>query len=87
MGFNEREEKRNSVVSQLISDTPSPGRPKVNRETKKRASFAILPSLYDNVSKIAYVDRIPVSEIISQCLEKYVEENKPKLKEYEKIKK
>lgn len=62
------------------------GRPKVERETKKRISLAVYPSVYNNLQKIAYVDRQSVSDIVSELIAEYVNNNTTKLKEYEKIK-
>lgn len=67
--------------------TGTKGRPKSEREIKKRVSLAIMPSLYENIQKIAYVDRRSISEIVSLCLEQYTKENADKLMEYERIKK
>lgn len=62
------------------------GRPKVTgRETKKRISLAVFPSVYADLQKIAYVDRQSVSDVISALIAEYVEANKNKLKEYDKI--
>jgi len=92
-GFADRENnrKQKSVVASMISDTPQEqtagrGRPKEERETKKRISLAVLPSLYKDIGKIAYVERRSISEVISECIEKYIADNESKLKEYEKIK-
>ena len=92
-GFADREKnrERKSVVASMISDTPQEkntgrGRPKEERETKKRVSLAVLPSLYEDIGKIAYVERRSISEVVSECIEKYVADNESKLKEYEKIK-
>lgn len=63
------------------------GRPTENRETKVRKNFTILPSVFENVRKIAHVDRTSISEIIETLLTEYIEKNKEKLIEYEKIKK
>lgn len=63
------------------------GRPKVDRETKKRVSLAVYPSNYSDLQKIAYVDRQSVSDIVSELIAEYVAANAGKLKEYEKIKK
>lgn len=59
---------------------------KKGRETKKRVSLAVYPSTYSDLQKIAYVDRRSVSDIVSDLIARYVEENSNKLKEYEKIK-
>lgn len=70
------------------SDKPTgKGRPKVSRETKKRVSLAVFPSSYEDLQKIAYVDRQSVSDIISDLIAQYVAANKDKLKEYDEIKK
>lgn len=62
------------------------GRPKVDRETKKRVSLALYPSSYGDLQKIAYVDRKSASDIISDLIAEFVAANADKLKEYEKIK-
>lgn len=59
--------------------------PKIEKETKKRISLVVYPSSYENLQKIAYVDRQSVSEIISKLIENYVSENSKKLKQYNKI--
>lgn len=67
--------------------TRGKGRPKETRETKKRVSLVVLPSLYESVGKIAYIDRVSISEIVSKCLEEYVEINKDKIEEYDNMEK
>lgn len=62
------------------------GRPKVDRETKKRVSLALYPSSYGDLQKIAYVDRKSASDIVSDLIAKFVDANADKLKEYEQIK-
>lgn len=62
------------------------GRPKANRETKKRVSLALYPSSYGDLQKIAYIDRKSVSDIVSVLIADFVANNADKLKEYEKIK-
>lgn len=59
---------------------------KKGRETKKRVSLAVYPSTYSDLQKIAYVDRQSVSDIVSELIARYVDENSNKLKEYKKIK-
>lgn len=62
------------------------GRPKSDKETKKRTSLAFYPSVYSNLEKIAFVDREPsVNAIVDRLLEEYIEKNKDKLEEYERI--
>lgn len=62
------------------------GRPKVERETKKRVSLAVLPSVYEDVQKICYVKRKSVSEVITDMMNDFVEQNQEILKEYNEIK-
>lgn len=68
-------------------ETKPKGRPPVNTETKKRVSLAVLPSLYEKVGKIAYVERLSISEITSRLLEEYVANNEDKINEYNNLKK
>lgn len=91
MGLSERENNRKkigvvSAIAGIDPVEPIKGRPKADRETKKRISLSMLPSLYENVGKIAYVNRISISELISKCVEEYVEANANTIQEYEKIK-
>jgi len=89
MGLAEREAKRagRGVVASIIHAEPTPaaagkGRPKFDQETKQRISLAILPSLYEDVKKLAYVERRSVSELVAQLLERYIRENQKKLEDY-----
>lgn len=62
------------------------GRPKVDRETKKRVTLAIFPSVYESLQKIAYVNRQSASDVVTELIAEYVKANADKLKEYDKIK-
>ena len=62
------------------------GRPKTDGETKQRISLAILPSVYDKVKKIAYVKRTTFSEVISEYLDKYIQEHEEELSLYDEYK-
>lgn len=62
------------------------GRPVAGREIKVRKSFSVLPSLYEDAQKVAFVKRTNISELIEKMLKEYVEGNKEALSEYEKIK-
>lgn len=95
--LEERENRRKqSIISSMVSELEAApqgaekptgkGRPKVDREIKKRVSLAVFPSSYEDLQKIAYVDRQSVSDIVSELIAGYVEQNAAKLKEYEKIK-
>lgn len=63
------------------------GRPKTEGETKKRVTLALYPSIYSDLQKIAYVKRQSISEIVSELIASYINENDDNLKEYELIKK
>lgn len=62
------------------------GRPREERETKKRISLAVLPSIYEDIQKISYIDRTSVSEIVSNFFQQYVKDNANKIKEYDELK-
>lgn len=90
--LEERESRRrSSVVGSIVDSAPvmasgKKGRPKEDRETKKRVSLSVLPSLYEDIQKIAYVQRRSVSEVIAELLEQFRKEHKDELTEYSKIK-
>lgn len=46
----------------------------------------MLPSLYEDIQKIAYVQRRSLSDLIGEQLEKYRIEHKDELRDYEDIK-
>lgn len=89
--LEERESRRRSpVVGSMIESAPTPsngkkGRPKKVRETKKRVSLSVLPSLYGDIQKIAYVQRRSTSELVAQIMEEYRSDHQEELEEYEKI--
>ena len=95
--LKERENRRRaSVVGSIIEQQPAEkttqhgvgrGRPKENRELRKLVSLSVLPSLYEDIQKIAYVERRSVSELISDLMLQYREQQKSALSEYEKVKK
>lgn len=91
-GFADREKnrERKGVAASMI-DIPQKqkekrGRPKEERETKKRISLAVLPSIYEDMQKISYIERKSMSEIVSDFFEQYVKDNADKIKEYDRIK-
>lgn len=92
--LQERENRRRSVVGGIIEGPAAPapvagsrGRPKEDRELKKRISLSVLPSLYDDIRKIAYVQRRSVSELVALIMEEYRSKHRDDLEEYERIKK
>lgn len=92
-GFADREKnrERKGVAASMIDTTQKEkekrGRPKEERETKKRISLAVLPSVYEDMQKISYVERKSMSEIVSDFFEQYVKDNAAKIKEYDRLKK
>lgn len=88
--LQEREARRKGIVGSMIEGTPEVsvggrGRPKEDRELKKRISLSVLPSLYEDIQKIAYVQRRSVSEVMSAIMEEYRERHMIELEEYEKL--
>ena len=89
--LEERESRRrSSVVGSMVDSAPAvasgkKGRPKENRETKKRVSLSVLPSLYEDIQKIAYVQRRSVSDIMNELMEGYRSENVASISEFEVI--
>ena len=91
--LKERESRRRaSVVGSIIEQQPADetkqrsagrGRPKEDRELRKRVSLSVLPSLYEDIQKIAYVERRSVSDLMVQ----YRDQQKSALSEYEKVRK
>ena len=90
--LQDRENKRKSIIGGMIDTPAAPaagtggrGRPKVERELKKRISLSVLPSLYDDIQKIAYVQRRSVSELLSAMMEEYRGNHAAELMEYEDL--
>lgn len=76
--LEERESRRRSAVGKFVEQTPMAaassgrrGRPKENRELKKRISLSVLPSLYEDIQKIAYMQRKSTSEAVQEMMEEY----------------
>ena len=92
--LEERESRRRSAtVGKFVEQPPMAatssgrrGRPKEDRELKKRISLSVLPSLYDDIQKIAYVQRRSVSELLSAMMEDYRGSHAAELAEYERVK-
>ncbi len=61
------------------------GRAKAEKEIKKRISLFMLPSLYEDVRKIAYMNKKSIAEQVASCLEKLVEENQDKIEKYDQL--
>lgn len=94
--LEERESRRRSIVGSIIDQPISKpvtgaagrGRPKEEgRELKKRVSLSVLPSLYEDIQKIAYVQRRSVSELIGELLEGYRVEHEEEVRKYGTLKK
>lgn len=90
--LQDREARRKGIVGSMIEGTPEPvasvggrGRPKEDRELKKRISLSVLPSLYEDIQKIAYVQRRSVSEVMSAMMEAYRTKHVAELSEYENV--
>ena len=92
--LQDRENKRKGIIGGMIDAPAAPaasagsrGRPKEDRELKKRISLSVLPSLYDDIQKIAYVQRRSTSELVALIMEEYRSKHEDDLAEYERLKK
>ena len=90
--LEERESRRRSAVGKFVEQTPMAaassgrrGRPKENRELKKRISLSVLPSLYEDIQKIAYMQRKSTSEAVQEMMEEYRKRNIRKMREYDQL--
>ena len=91
--LEERESRRRSTaVGKFVEQTPVEagssgrrGRPKEDRELKKRISLSVLPSLYEDIQKIAYMQRKSTSEAVQEMMEEYRKRNIRKLREYDQL--
>lgn len=89
MSMETREAKRTrrgGVVASILYAEPEKsgrGRPKSAQETKRRITLSVLPSLYADVQKIAFVEHRSVSEVFAACMTQYVQENYEKLHQYD----
>lgn len=90
--FEDRENRRRtSVVSSMVESTPvasesGRGRPKEDREIKKRVSLSVLPSVYEDIQKIAYVQRRSISDLVGDLMDQFRTEHEKELAEYREIK-
>ncbi len=90
--FEDRENRRRgSIVGSIVDGAPAAagsgrGRPKEDREIKKRVSLSVLPSLYEDIQKIAYVQRRSISDVIGDLMEQFRTGHEKELAEYRKIK-
>jgi len=49
-------------------------------------SLSVLPSLYEDIQKIAYVQRRSISDVVGDLMEQFREGHEKELAEYRKIK-
>ena len=90
--FEDREiRRRGSIVGSIVDGAPAAagsgrGRPKEGREIKKRVSLSVLPSLYEDIQKIAYVERRSISDVVGDLMEQFRAGHEKELVEYKKIK-
>ena len=63
------------------------GKPKeADHETKKRICLMVYPSIYADLQKIAYVDRVSITDVVNSLIKDYVASHIEKLKEYDQLK-
>lgn len=91
--LEERESRRRSTaVGKFVEQPPMAaasigrrGRPMENRELKKRISLSVLPSLYEDIQKIAYMQRKSTSEVVQELMEGYRKRYIEELGEYDRL--
>ena len=89
--FEDREiRRRGSIVGSIVDGAPAAagsgrGRPKEDREIKKRVSLSVMPSLYEDIQKIAYVQRRSISDLVGDLMEQFRAGHEEELAEYRKI--
>ncbi|MDF2944565.1 MAG: hypothetical protein K0S01_3423 [Herbinix sp.] len=66
--------KSEATTSETTKSTRKKGRPTVNRETKKRYTITLMPSLYAKASDKAAEQGRSLSEVIGRYLEAYIKE-------------
>ena len=76
--LEDRENRRRATVGKIVGQTPMAatssgprGRPQEEPELKNRISLSVLPSVYEGIQKIAYVERKSVSELVEEMMEDY----------------
>lgn len=79
--LTERENRRKSVVGSMLDSQPV----KEEHERKKRVSLSVRPSVYEDIQKIAYVQRKSVSDIIETLMDNFRAEHTKELEEYKKL--
>lgn len=90
--FEDRDiRRRGSIVGSIVDGAPAAagsgrGRQKEAREIKKRVSLSVLPSLYEDIQKIAYVQRRSISDVVGDLMEQFRAGHEKELAEYRKIK-
>ena len=57
-----------------------------DREIKKRVSLSVMPSLYEDIQRIAYVQRRSISDVVGDLMEQFRAGHEEELAEYKKIK-
>lgn len=84
-GFNDKEAKRvkPAVQSMFSKEALRAAGETSGKETKKRYNLVILPSVYEDMQKIAYVERRSVSEIAGELFADYVKARADKLAAYD----
>lgn len=68
MPVAEKKEKK----ADIPKEPRKKGRPKANRETKKRFTFTLKPSVYDKAGDVAYQEGKSISEVVEELLIEYI---------------
>ena len=84
--LEERESRRRSAaVGKFVEQTPMVDTSSGRRGRKKRISLSVLPSVYEGIQRIAYVERKSVSELMEEMMKDYQKRHRDKLEEYGRL--
>lgn len=73
------------VPAEPMVEARTAGRKKKNQEIKIRTSFTVLPSDFDDLRRIVYMERKSVSSILGDFIKQYNEAHKKALEDYYKM--
>ena len=85
-GEGNTDKLHNAVNMSDESNTKKKGRPPSDRERKtKRLNLLIQPSLIDELSKVAYMKRSSVNDLINTLIKDYVEKEADAVVQYDTL--
>lgn len=75
------------VIQQPVKNTvaSTPAKAKEEKERKIRSSVALYPSQLRDIKRIAYINRVSVSEVLCSFADKYIKSNQAALEEFKSL--